>query len=66
MSGEDMIPASAWPPGWSPFGGGHSDPEEQREYARLWDARNNGNAHYARVTQKVSSESEFDSSRDKV
>jgi hypothetical protein len=62
MSSTELIPPSAWPEGWSPFGGGSSDPEEQREYARLWDARNNGNPRYKRVAQKVTGESKFDSS----
>lgn len=39
MSGEDLIP------GFNPFAGGCTDPEEQAEYARLWDARN-GNPRY--------------------
>jgi hypothetical protein len=48
MSG-DLIP------GWNPFGGGCTDPEEQAEYARLWDARN-GNPRYERVAQAVAAE----------
>jgi AAA domain-containing protein len=55
VSNDDLIPANAWPEGWSPFGGGSTDPEEQKEYARLWAARN-GNARYERVAKSVVAE----------
>lgn len=49
-SSGDLIPAE--PNGWNPFGGGCTDPEEQKEYARLW-AERNGNPRYERIALKV-------------